>query len=453
MDKYEVFKSVIFRTKSFKAFIILVLIIACFVLQLSNNGVPENQVQKLPEFPAQSEFPVKSESFQDFEEEKSVENYQLFDEDKDIIKEENPNSNGNEEPAYSDLILEADKIKPEPPKSDVAYESSSEEKKEEVHSGAFEVQNMVQEGFKIMDNFVDSDSENYVAFKTMFSLWNPESSKWAVQASRKYKKALELRPARPKDWYPEPDKDRRIKRTVEVEQCGCQREILAHSMVDYEGGDHGNKSISTCSYHSFYRGAKQKIVSFSFYGNPNSTQGKERKYFQGIQLNLKEMPQMYEDWVLRVYYDLEKDHYLMKDMCDMACSNPNIDLCYVKELPGLGDISKVFAMNWRFMPMLDPQVTHMVSRDLDSLINQREKDAVQEWLASDKAFHFMRDHPAHSIEVLGSGWGVRMSPLERAFIDSAFMRAVKDPIFWAPRDAYGPDQGFLKRYIIYFRHG
>ena len=87
MDKYEVFKSVIFRTKSFKAFIILVLIIACFVLQLSNNGVPENQVQKLPEFPAQSEFQVKSESFQDFEEEKSVENYQLFDEDKDIIKE------------------------------------------------------------------------------------------------------------------------------------------------------------------------------------------------------------------------------------------------------------------------------------------------------------------------------------------------------------------------------
>ena len=61
------------------------------------------------------------------------------------------------------------------------------------------------------------------------------------------------------------------------------------------------------------------------------------------------------------------------------------------------------------------------------------------------AFHFMRDHPAHSIEVLGSGWGVRMSQLERTFIDAGFMTAVKDPIFWAPRGAYGPDQGFLKR--------
>ena len=443
MDKYEVFKSVIFRTKSFKALIIFILIIACFVLQLSSNGVSETQLQKEPEFQAKSESLVKSESFQD------VENYQLFDEeDKDIIQEEkSPNQ---------DLIPELDKkLEPES-KSDEVYENENssggdeyQEKKTDFaskkHSDAFEVQNMVNQGFKFMDNFVDSDSENYVAFKTMFSLWNPESSKWAVQASRKYKKALDMRPSKPKDWYPEPDKDRRIKRTVEVEQCGCQREILAHTMVDYEGGDHGNKSISTCSYHSFYRGAKQKIVSFSFYGNPNSTQGKERKYFQGIQLNLAEMPKIYDDWVLRVYYDLEPDHHLMKDMCEMACSNPNIDLCYVKELPGLGDISKVFAMNWRFMPMLDPQVSHMVSRDLDSLITQREKDAVEEWLDSDKAFHFMRDHPAHSIEVLGSGWGIRMSPLERTFIDSAFMRAVKDPIFWAPRDAYGPDQGFLKR--------
>ena len=55
----------------------------------------------------------------------------------------------------------------------------------------------------------------------------------------------------------------------------------------------------------------------------------------------------------------------------------------------------------RFFPMLDPQVSHMVSRDLDSLLNDREGAAVQEWLKSDKAFHFMRDHPAHGIEILG----------------------------------------------------
>ena len=62
----------------------------------------------------------------------------------------------------------------------------------------------------------------------------------------------------------------------------------------------------------------------------------------------------------------------------------SLRFCHVKNIPVLGDVSKVFAMNWRFLPMLDPQVSHMVSRDLDSLINEREAAAVQEWLASDK---------------------------------------------------------------------
>merc|ERR1719330_1954302 len=99
----------------------------------------------------------------------------------------------------------------------------------------------------------------------MIDIWNPESSKWAVQASKKYKIALERRrQSRPKDWFDEPDKDRRIKRKVEIEHCGCQREILAHKMVDFEG----------------------------------------------IKANLKELPEKYPDWVLRLYYDLPEEHYL-----------------------------------------------------------------------------------------------------------------------------------------------
>jgi hypothetical protein len=58
----------------------------------------------------------------------------------------------------------------------------------------------------------------------------------------------------------------------------------------------------------------------------------------------------------RLYYDLTDDHPLMQDLCELACSDPNLDLCYVKKIPALGDISKVFPMNWRFVPLLDPQV-------------------------------------------------------------------------------------------------
>jgi len=40
-------------------------------------------------------------------------------------------------------------------------------------------------------------------------------------------------------------------------------------------------------------------VAFSFYGNPNSKQGKERKYFQGIKENLALLPTYYPGWILR----------------------------------------------------------------------------------------------------------------------------------------------------------
>ena len=99
-------------------------------------------------------------------------------------------------------------------------------------------------------------------------------------------------------------------------------------------------------FNSFERGAKQKVVAFSFYGNPNSAQSKERKYFEGIRANLNELPKHYPDWTLRLYYDLPKDHYLMKELCDLACNDPNLDLCYVEQIPALGNVSKAFAMNW-----------------------------------------------------------------------------------------------------------
>ena len=293
---------------------------------------------------------------------------------------------------------------------------------------------------------LDANSSSYFkAFKGMIGLWNPKQSAWAQQASKDYRKLLRDRIGFPPAWKPLTDKESTM-RKVQVEQCGCQRTVRGHKDVMVFDRTEGNSSISTCSKHSYLRGFKQRIIGFSFYGDPNSPLGKFRKYFQGIKDNLELVPKFYDGWNIRLYYDLEEDSPLMSDLCDLACSNSNIDLCHVKKIPLLGDVSKVFAMNWRFLPMIDPQVTHLVSRDLDSLINEREAAAVKEWLDDpEAAFHFMRDHPAHSIEILGSGWGVRLGDIERQMADDAFNAAVKDPLFWAQRKAYGPDQGFLKR--------
>jgi hypothetical protein len=113
----------------------------------------------------------------------------------------------------------------------------------------------------------------------------------------------------------------------------------------------------------------------------------------------------------RLYYDVDHTGSVQSALCDLACGNPNLDLCFIQKLPGTPtrNATTVFAMNWRFFPTLDPQVSAFVSRDLDSRFSEREFSAVSEWLDEDgSAFHIMRDHPEHAVHMLGSGWGVKL---------------------------------------------
>ena len=169
---------------------------------------------------------------------------------------------------------------------------------------------------------------------------------------------------------------------------------------------------TTCGWSAYQRGSHQKIVGFSFYGNSNSSVHNAKQYFVGIKENLEKMTELYgEDWVMRLYYDLEpSDQQLMGQLCDLACANNNIDLCNIRQLPGtpVRDATEIFAMNWRFFPTLDPQVDLYLCRDLDSRFSQREVDAVDEWLESEKPLHAMRDHPAHNTPLLGASWGARL---------------------------------------------
>ena len=81
------------------------------------------------------------------------------------------------------------------------------------------------------------------------------------------------------------------------------------------------------------------------------------------------MPKIYPGWVMRLYYDLDKNDPTLKDLCNLACHDVNIDICDVKNLPGtpFKDAAGIFAMNWRFFPTLDPQVcrahtyTHIIT--------------------------------------------------------------------------------------------
>ena len=165
-------------------------------------------------------------------------------------------------------------------------------------------------------------------------------------------------------------------------------------------------------WEAFQRGTNQKVAVFSFYGDKSSDKHKQRKYFGGIEENLRLVRAEYgADWSLRLYYDLAQSDELMDRLCELACSNSHLDLCNVRQLPGnpVRDASHLHPSIWRFLPSLDPQVSVFLSRDLDSRITAREVAVVTEWLQSDRPLHAMRDHPSHRAAVMAGAWGATRS--------------------------------------------
>ena len=184
------------------------------------------------------------------------------------------------------------------------------------------------------------------------------------------------------------------------------------------------------------------MVAFSYYGDPQSKRSRKRQYFEGILGNLQAMRKMYPNFIMWIYVEPE----LSKSLCPLLCQHPELDVCNIHEIPGLGNATKLFPMIWRFLPVLDPQVTALLPRDLDSWINQREATAVHAWLQSNKALHVMRDHPLHPFAILGGMWGIKMDRhIDKAMMALAFDLAIKDKAIFGTQINYSIDQNFLKK--------
>lgn len=99
-------------------------------------------------------------------------------------------------------------------------------------------------------------------------------------------------------------------------------------------------------------------------------------------------------------------------------------------------------MYWRFLAAEDPDVDVMISRDVDTVILEREVRAVEEWIQSGAPLHILRDHPKHEMPVMGGMWGCR----------SEHFRNIRSLILqWNRFDLYGCDQEFLAR-VVYPRY-
>ena len=131
------------------------------------------------------------------------------------------------------------------------------------------------------------------------------------------------------------------------------------------------------------------MVSFTFYHDARVKNEKKKNFSAGISGNLALVRRLYgAGWTMRLYYDLDPGpagQLQLRQLCELACADPQLDLCRVRSLPGrpLEDASEVYPLLWRFLPTLDPQVSVFLSRDLDSRITAREVAAVSEKLAAE----------------------------------------------------------------------
>ena len=165
-----------------------------------------------------------------------------------------------------------------------------------------------------------------------------------------------------------------------------------------------------------------KVISFSLWGdNPIYTVGAIR--------NAELAETIYPDWQCWFYVGTSVPSSVVNDL-------EARDNCVVMKREEEGDWSGMF---WRFLPASNPLVDVMISRDCDSRLNLREKEAVDAWLESDKSFHIMRDHPYHTTEILGGMWGVKHPKLKNL---NLLMAEYQGGEFWQV------DQNFLKE-IVY----
>jgi len=168
----------------------------------------------------------------------------------------------------------------------------------------------------------------------------------------------------------------------------------------------------------------KKIISFCLWGdNP--------RYTVGALKNADLAKKIYPDWTCRYYAGKSTPIKIITSLYE----KDNTEIFIMNES---GDWGGMF---WRFLPASDSDVEVMISRDTDSRLSDREKTAVDEWLASDKGFHIMRDHPAHGTEILGGMWGAKsgsiseMKPLISEYskgnfwqVDQNFLREKIYPI-------------------------
>jgi len=163
--------------------------------------------------------------------------------------------------------------------------------------------------------------------------------------------------------------------------------------------------------------AHLKLIAFSLWGdNP--------KYLVGALRNAELAAELYPDWICRFYCADD----LTIDCLNQLQTYSNVEIVLMPPKPDRGGAF------WRFFAAGDKDVSYALFRDADSRLSSREVAAVNEWLASGKTAHLMRDHPLHWSPIMAGMWGCKGNTL---------MEWQTWLTEYQPSTSFGSDQQFL----------
>lgn len=159
-----------------------------------------------------------------------------------------------------------------------------------------------------------------------------------------------------------------------------------------------------------------RAISFSLWGF-------DRKYTHGFEANVELARRFYPDFQVWVFHD----HY-----------GPWLDGADRKL--HRGESNGHSGLFWRFEATCVEYLDAVIVRDADSRLNEREADAVAEWLESGRTLHVLHDHRHHARHpIMGGLWGCRPWKMQRDF--SAEFKAMG-----GAQAVWGDDQRFLEKH-------
>ena len=166
----------------------------------------------------------------------------------------------------------------------------------------------------------------------------------------------------------------------------------------------------------------KNVISYSLWGD-------HPMYWVGALENIKQVKEYFPNWICRFYIDKNCNQELIDTI-----KGENVEVVLVDSKDSF------HGMFWRFWASEDPDVDVFLSRDCDSRFSDREVAAINEWLVSDKDFHIMRDHPYHTVPILGGMWGCRNGIMRKIGLTKMIES-------WNQYQRKGIDQDFLGRCV------